>query len=181
MAPLTPVDWPSWKRSAEDFFLRNSQCQVRDLTWGERLLVPGAKEAWAVVSHGGQAAVRAVGGQPCGRCGNWTAAWCEGCQQPELAAICATCDHEHLLCERCTQIGRLWRDCHQSHDDEAVEVSGFYDDQGQWVRLEPVLRIPLAEIPGDGLFDMEFLSSRIREHREQSGAKSQGDSGRAAR
>ncbi len=180
MAPVAVVDWKNWKRCAEDFLLRNPHVPVRELSWGERLVIPGAKEAWAVLSYSDQTAVRSVGGQPCGRCGNWTAAWCEGCGHPEPVAICATCDHEHLLCERCTQVGRLWRDCQRDHEDEAIEVSGFYDDQGQWVRLDPVLRIPMAEVPGDGVFDMEFISSRIREHREQSGAKSQGDSGRAA-
>lgn len=184
MAALAPVDWPGWKRTAAAFIRRHPQVRVRDLPWAERLIHPGAKEAFAVATHGDQAQVRAVGGQPCGRCGLWTAAWCEGCAHPEPRAICARCDHECLLCEQCVAEGKIWKECNEANnaDEETIEVTGFYDDTGAWIRVEPALRIPLAEVPpsGDGTFDMEFLARRIAEHRQQVGAQTQGDFGGTA-
>lgn len=183
MPALQPVDWPEWKRAAGDFLRRHPQVQVRELTWSERLVVPGAKEAFAVTTHNEQSRVREVGGQPCGRCGNWTAAWCEGCLHPNPNPVCATCDHEHLLCEQCSRSGRLWTECHEDHEPETVEISGFYDDVGTWVSLEPVLRIPMSEIPSaasDGTFDMEFLTRRIAEHQRQCRAQTPGDFGGTA-
>lgn len=180
MPALEPVDWPVWKRAAEDFFRAHPQVKVRDLTWGERLKLQGAKEAYAAWTRGDQAHVRSLGGQPCGHCGNWTASWCEGCSHPAPRAVCATCDHEHLLCEQCFAAGKVWQDCHDAHDQETIEVTGFYDDAGVWVSLEPALRIPMAEVPADGTFDMEFLTKRIAEHR-QHGAQAAGDPGRRSR
>lgn len=168
MAALAQVDWPSWKRAAEDFLRAHPQVQVRALTWGERLKLQGAKQAFAVATYGDQAPVRSLGGQPCVHCGNWTACWCEGCDHPSPQPVCATCDNEHLLCEHCSGAGKLWLECHDAHDEETVEITGFYDENGAWIRVEPALRIPLSEIPNteaDGTFDMEFLAGRIAEHR----------------
>lgn len=182
MTALDLVDWPAWKRIATGFLRLHPRVQVRDLAWGERIVHPGAKEAYAVATFGDTAQVRAVGGQPCGRCGLWTAAWCEGCQHPRPRAICARCDHEHLLCEQCVAEGKIWKECNDANnaDEETLEVTGFYDDAGAWISVEPPLRIPLAEVPdthGDGTFDMEFLATSITEHRQQVGAQTQGDFG----
>eukprot|EP00435_Cladocopium_sp_Y103_P035167 s1483_g9.t1 len=56
---------PSWKAKAALFLRSHPGVEVRDLTHQERLVVEGAKEAWAVVHYRAVEALRALDGQPC--------------------------------------------------------------------------------------------------------------------
>ena len=59
---LQPVAWEDWKRRARDFVRAHPTVSALSLTRGERLLRPGAREAFAVVTYHREAPVRALGG-----------------------------------------------------------------------------------------------------------------------
>jgi hypothetical protein len=110
---LAAVDWGGWKDEAKAFLRLHPGVAVAELTWGERLVIPGAKEAYAVATWGAQAAVRSVGGQPCAHCGTWTGSYCEGCEDIPVA-ICTRCDRERLLCPDCIASSLLYKDVERS-------------------------------------------------------------------
>ena len=161
---LVAVDWATWKAKAEAFFRAHPGVPVSGLTRGERLLVPGAREAFAVFTSGAQQEVRQLGGQPCQRCGLWTCAWCEGCRVQPFAPICSECDCDHLLCQACADKGSLFLEVQQpsAGDDTFIEVSG-YNDGDQFVPIDPPICVPLSEVPvsADGVFDVPALMQRL--------------------
>ena len=98
-------------------FLRAHPREVAlQLTWGQRLvvLVPGAREAYAVATYEREAMGRSLGAVPCNLCGCWTHSWCEACKTRPPTAICSTCDAAKLLCQSCTS-------CHQLVYSEASQ------------------------------------------------------------
>eukprot|EP00435_Cladocopium_sp_Y103_P033090 s1614_g8.t1 len=156
---LALVDWTSWKTAAAGFLRSHPRCDVRALTRAERLVLPGAREAWAVLHRGAAADLRAVGAQPCDRCGEWSGCWCEGCERPPRA-VCTACDRDHLLCHRCVERGRTWSDVARAEPStEYIEVSGFHNETGQFIPVDPPVRIPTAQLAHqrDGSFDIEQL------------------------
>ena len=84
------------------------------LTWGQRLVVPGAREAYAVATYERGAMGRSLGAAPCNLCGCWTHSWCEACKTRPPTAICSTCDAAKLLCQSYTS-------CHQLVYSEASQ------------------------------------------------------------
>ena len=62
---LAAVDWRGWQRKALEFFRAHPTVAAGGLTRSERLVVAGAKEAYAVVLYKAAAGVRDLGGQPC--------------------------------------------------------------------------------------------------------------------
>ena len=126
---LQPVEWGLWKQRAREFVELHPTVRGVDLTRGERLVTPGARETFAVVTHRREAQVRALGGQPCCRCGCWTACWCEGCSVQPPVALCTErdkADKDHLLCQdRVAQNKLLAEVQHQTApmDKELVEMA----------------------------------------------------------
>ena len=48
---LQPVEWGLWKQRAREFVELHPTVRGVDLTRGERLVTPGARETFAVVTH----------------------------------------------------------------------------------------------------------------------------------
>ena len=71
----------------------------------------GRKPLFAVLTAQANERGRAVGAQPCDSCGRWSSCWCEACEVAGLrppTAICTSCDHAAIICERCREAGRTW-------------------------------------------------------------------------
>ena len=73
----------------------------------------------------------------CRCCGVFTASWCEGCyfRRPEsFGAVCAECDHLHLVCDQCRFDHISWEQGHAAYIEEGgqdtedqVEITGWGD------------------------------------------------------
>ena len=111
---LAAYDWLVWKDRAASFLRAHPREVALQLTWGQRLVVPGAREAYAVVTYEREAMGRSLGAAPCNLCGCWTHSWCEACKTRLPTAICSTCDAAKLLCQSCTS-------CHQLVYSEASQ------------------------------------------------------------
>ena len=168
---LANVDWAVWRQEAAEFLRAHPAVRVRDLTRDERLLLPGAREAWALLTHQAAAHCRRYGGQPCSLCGEWTCAFCEGCQRPALPqAVCTECDRVHLLCRPCIAAGKVYSEVARDEGEAEgfLEVTGYHDEAGTFITLDPPLRFPTENLPrhADGTFNidqlMEFVVSGQR-------------------
>ena len=111
---LAAYDWRVWKDRAASFLRAHPGEVALQLTWGQRLVVPGAREAYAVATYEREAMGRSLGAAPCNLCGCWTHSWCEACKTRPPTAICSTCDAAKLLCQSCTS-------CHQLVYSEASQ------------------------------------------------------------
>eukprot|EP00435_Cladocopium_sp_Y103_P022354 s1670_g5.t1 len=198
--PCSPFDCTTIEETfqqLQDAEIRNERCreslvalaealrasEVRDLTRAERIIHPGAKEAWAVLHYSSAGFARQYGGQPCGLCGEWTCAFCEGCDRPgPPSAVCTSCDADHLLCELCLEDNKLWSEVTQQWEDGVLEVTGFHDETQTFVPIDPPLRVPTSEVPrnADGTFNIEQLMSFI-ETGQRPGRETSGASGRGGR
>lgn len=162
---LESADLQMMKENAKHFKQRYPQAKPLELAWGERLFDREARDAFAIASlprH--KMAIAQLGARPCIRCGEVTTAFCEGCAHPRPFALCSKCDAERLLCHRCVSDGKIWSQV-ASHDPNIMEVSGWMDDQGNFVALDPPLRLRTEEVPVvDGVMDIEFVSRQIKEH-----------------
>ena len=73
----------------------------------------------------------------CRCCGVLTASWCEGCyfRLPEsFGAVCAECDHLHLVCDRCRFDHISWEQGHAAYieqggqdTEDQVQITGWGD------------------------------------------------------
>ena len=156
---LLAVDWSQWKDRARAFLREHQGVEVRDLTRSERLLLPGAKAAWAVVHYKAASHIRSLGAQPCDLCGEWTCAWCEACSRPPRA-VCTECDREHLLCNPCLAKGLIYKEVAVQGEEGFLEISGYHDDEtGGFVTFDPPFKMPTADVPqrADGSYDVEQL------------------------
>ena len=155
---LHSVDWAEWKRAARGFLQDHPTLEVRDLTRSERLILPGAKAAWAVIHFKGAAGIRSLGAQPCDLCGEWTCSWCEACKKPPRA-VCTECDREHLLCNSCLAKGLIYKEVQQQGDEGFLEISGYQDEENGFVTFDPPIRMPTSDVPqrSDGSYDIEQL------------------------
>ena len=73
----------------------------------------------------------------CRCCGVFTASWCEGCyfRLPEsFGAVCAECDHLHLVCDRCRFDHISWEQGHAAYieqggqdTEDQVQITGWGD------------------------------------------------------
>ena len=160
---LAAVDWRGWQRKALEFFRAHPGLAAGGLTRSERLVVAGAKEAYAVVLYKAAAGVRDLGGQPCTHCGEWTGCYCEGCVGTPTA-VCTQCDQDRLLCGTCLAAGLLYGDVERHGQEGVMEVTGFHNERGEFVRLTEPLRIPTEDIPTnpDGTFNTEELMAFIQ-------------------
>eukprot|EP00435_Cladocopium_sp_Y103_P025677 s4807_g6.t1 len=155
---LKAVDWSAWQSAARDFLRAHPNVAATSLTRSERIVVPGARAAWAVVHFQAASAVRAHGGQPCVQCGHWTGSFCEGCSGlPE--AICTSCDKDRLLCHSCISEGKLYGEVERSDMAGFLEITGFNDEAGRFVRYDQPVRFPTSAVPRnrDGTFNIEEL------------------------
>eukprot|EP00435_Cladocopium_sp_Y103_P000858 s5581_g1.t1 len=156
---LAAVDWPGWKAEAAAFLRRHPRVEIRDLTRSERLVIKGAKEAFAVLHHRSAAGLRALGGLPCDLCGTWTCAFCESCSRTPRA-VCTECDQSRLLCHQCLDRGLVYSEVERPAEDAAyLEVSGYHNEEGSFVSIDPPVKIPARDIPqhADGTYNIEQL------------------------
>ena len=160
---LAVVDWKGWQSRALDFFRAHPAVAAAALTRSERLVIKGAKEAFAVVHYKAATQVRDLGGQPCTHCGEWTGCYCKGCTGVPTA-VCTTCDQEKLLCHSCLEAGHLYADVERVGQEGLIEVTGFHDERGQFIRLDAPVQIPAGEVPRnrDGTFNVEELMAFIQ-------------------
>ena len=176
--PLQPADWDQWLRVGREYIQQHPRANHRGLSREERLAVPGAKEAFAIVTRSENAAGRALGAQPCCHCGTWTHSWCECCASRPPSAICTGCDAEKKICPTCEQRGGSWEQGHQRQTNEEgiLEVSGFHDEEGAFHELQPPLRVKAALVlDSRGNIDQEKLDEIIfAAHSERSSSSRSG-------
>ena len=94
-------------------------------------------------------------GEPCVLCGVFSHAFCETCfveRRDPPYSVCTTCDGEERVCLACESAGRQWADGAAARADRGdppegvVEVSAFKNEQGETVRINPPLLLPLSEL-----------------------------------
>ena len=165
---LSAADLEMTKNNAKEFFKRYPQVKAKNLAWGERLLDREARDAYSIATipkH--RVAIAQLGARPCIRCGEVTTAFCEGCAHPAPFALCSRCDSEKLLCHRCISDGKLYSAVANA-DPNVMEVSGWNDEDGNFVPLEPPLRLDASAVPTvDGVLDLEVISALVKAHYEQ--------------
>lgn len=156
MPALRPTDWKCWKTAARDHIAAAPRADHRGCGREQRLRCLGARAAFALLTAGDHAEARALGAQPCGRCGQWTHSWCEACiPGPGVTpgAICTQCDASHEVCDSCASQGRTWQWGHAQQETAAaqdlIEITGFHDEEGNFIRLETPITIPAEEIFAD--------------------------------
>lgn len=166
---LAAIDWRDLKQKAEGFGTRNPTVSAASLTRGRRLVEPGAKEAFALTTLPAHKEASAVGAKPCCRCGLWTSCWCEACP-PGVAPVglCSECDREGLTCQLCYAAERTWEAARAARqqtegEDEVMEISGFHNEAGDFIRLSPPLRLRTDAIArgADGQFDLDAIHQHI--------------------
>ena len=162
------------KENAKSFLERFPHIQPKDLAWGERLFDREARDAFAMSQLPSmKMAVATLGARPCIRCGCITTAFCEGCPHPAPFALCTRCDKEKLLCNRCVQDGKIWSSVRSTSDPDVMEISGFNQEDGTFVPLQPPLVLHTKDIPViDGVMDLDYVTAKIHEHRAAQEARS---------
>ena len=160
---LAVPDWDAWKEQAGRFFRRAHRgVAARESGWEQRLVDFPTRAAYSVATRRQAEADRALGAQPCCRCGEWTHSWCERCEHPSPTPVCSRCDSHKLLCQKCTEAGLPYpEEVDQSGD---IVVSGYHDAEGAFISLTPPVRVPQAEIPYTtaGEIDIEALVEKAR-------------------
>lgn len=158
MPALRATDWECWKAAARDHLSASPRADHRGCPREVRLRCLGARAAYALLTAGAHLEARQHGAQPCGKCGQWTHSWCEACvPEPGVTpgAICTECDAAHEVCDSCQAQGRTWQWGHSQQTATAaqdiIEISGFHDEEGNFVRLETPILVPASEVFTEGL------------------------------
>ena len=109
--------------------------------------------------------------QPCEGCGTWTLAFCEACEDGiPPCAICTYCDGCKIICNRCLGQNKTFEQAQQNHEtrrgEDGIEVTGFQDDTGAFIRFPKPLLVPASRVPTTetGEVDMESLAQIIQQH-----------------
>ena len=181
---LVAVDWAQWQRDAGEFLRKHPGAKVKELTRAERLLVPQARAAWAAVHFRAGAVAREHGAQPCDLCGEWTGSFCEGCEAVPYA-VCTACDADRLLCHHCVSSGKLYSEVERTDLQGYVEITGYNNEKGEFVRYDTPVRFPASDVPQrpDGTFDIDELMQYVelgRRPGQQPRAKSGSAASRSA-
>lgn len=159
-APLVPVDLEILQQEALEWALENPGKKIEDLTTPVRRGSKGAKALFAVLTAQANERGRAVGAQPCDACGRWSSCWCEACEVAGLrppTAICTSCDHAAIICERCREAGRTW-EASQTAAPGTIQVRGFVTAEGEWQAVHPPLEVTFEEVEG---FEGETIEARV--------------------
>lgn len=149
------------RRNAAAFIRSHPSVEVRDLTRVERLVVPQAKAAWAVLHYkaaldsrkalllaifvglGLAAGAKVVAAHhgPCAQTATGIAC-CAISATPKVSSI-------------------RW---HERRGHKILEVTGYNDALGNFVPIEPAVKIPATEIPrcADGSFNLDDLIGHHR-------------------
>lgn len=109
--------------------------------------------------------IQQLGARPCIICGEVTASWCEACEMPGPMALCSRCDGEGILCHGCTAEGKIHQEIKRESPEDEAEVSGFHDDQGEFVVFNPPLKIKLSGIPAGEIED--HVNNMVAKHYEE--------------
>ena len=102
------------------------------------------RAAFALVTAAENLPGRDLGAQPCELCGQWTHSWCEACSQRRL--------HPVRCRSPCQRLGRSWEAARAANTTppDCIELSGYHYQTGRFVQVDPLLRIPLADVSTDG-------------------------------
>ena len=110
-------------------------------------------------------------GEPCARCATFTNCFCEVCflhpRDPPFP-ICTQCDGEHYVCVLCESNGVPWSAGGEARTargdpEEMLEISAFRDENGEVVRINPPLRIPISQVTDEQPVDAH-LEAYLRAH-----------------
>ena len=114
----------------------------------ERQLSFPKRAAFALVTAAENLPGRDLGAQPCELCGQWAHSWCEACSLRPFNAVCTLRDADPVVCRPCQRLGRPWEAARAANTTppDCVELSGYHDQTGRFVHVDPPLRIP----PTDG-------------------------------
>eukprot|EP00435_Cladocopium_sp_Y103_P030783 s3063_g7.t1 len=74
-------------------------------------------------------------------------------------AVCTMCDRDHLLCRACIAKGRIFSEVQRTGMEGFVEITGYNNENGHFVRFNSPLRFHSSEVPKapDGTFNLEEL------------------------
>ncbi len=164
------------KHNSAEFSKVHPMVDAAKLSWGERVFDRQARDAYTMACFDSEAigAVRRWGARPCIRCGDFTSAWCEGCQMPSPMAMCSECDRQHILCPACVASGKLWSVVKSQTPSDTMEITGYMNTKNQFQEVNPPLHLRTAEIPKiDGVYDMAYITQRILEYEEETSNKAQ--------
>ena len=160
-SPLVPVDLRELQQVALRWALENPGVKLKDLTDPVRRGSKGARALFAVLTASENESGRAVGAQPCDACGRWSSCWCEACEGAGLrppTAICTSCDHAAIICERCREAGRCWEAAQTEATPGTIQVRGFVTAEGEWQAVHPPLEVTFEEVEG---FEGETIEARV--------------------
>ena len=82
--------------------------------------------------------------------------------------VCIQCDGEHYVCVLCESNGVLWSAGGEARTaggdpEEMLEISAFRDENGEVVRINPPLRIPISQVTDEQPVDAH-LEAYLRAH-----------------
>ena len=83
---------------------------------------------------------------------------------PSLRCVC---DRERLLCHSCLDRGLVYTEVARQAEDDVLEISGYHDEEGRFVTLDPPVRMATTSIPrqSDGSFNADELMRLIARSR----------------
>ena len=161
MSALRPVVWSDWVALAKQHLRDHPRVDHRGVSVAARRGSAGARATYALLTASQHAAGRALGAAPCQLCGEWTHSWCESCDPPAWA-ICTECDAARLVCPECEAKGETWESGHsrQCNEEGIIEVTGFTQGDGTFVRLQTPLKVPIAEVQTEQGFNEAGITRR---------------------
>ena len=163
MTALRPVAWEAWVAEAKVWLRLHPREDHRGVPRDERQRSFPKRAAFALVTAAENLPGRDLGAQPCELCGQWTHSWCEACSLRPCNAVCTQCDADHLICRPCQRLGRSWEAARAANTmpPDCIELSGYHDQTGRFVQVDPPLRIPLADVSPDGTLDAAQLAQMV--------------------
>ena len=161
MPPIAPTPFDLWQQRALDWRAAHPGKRPKRLKVAEREASVGARAAFWISQIG--ASSPRPSGQACTVCGLPTAGWCEGCYHrctrgEHFEALCNPCDQRQKVCHLCQQAGVTYGEGHAaweasrgtSSSETAVEITGFFDQSGEFSQEEtvPITFEELSRITG---------------------------------
>ena len=161
MPAIDPTPFDQWQRLAVEWRQANPGRNPKRLRLAAREESDQARAAFWIHSLG--SGTPRPSGQACTVCGLPTAGWCEGCYHrcgggEPFQALCNPCDHRQKVCHLCRQAGVTYGEGHAaweasrgaSSSETAVEITGFFDQSGEFSQEEtvPITFEELSRITG---------------------------------
>ena len=173
-APLKKPDWTRLKTISNQFQTKNPDIQILEVTYEQRLVTPGMKEAFAIKTvQRDSEIITNLGASSCDRCGTWTCSWCESCDlhmKSPKTPICSHCDKKHLICDSCMSQELLWSPADHASSEYMI-INGFYGADEIYTNFREPCKLHLASIPvgPDGVYDVTYIMQKVSEHADRDG------------